>query len=281
MQDKPKISIILPAIRQDRWDGMYESLLSGCKKYTFELIICGPLPLTEKLQNDPRVKYAKDLGSPTRCSNIAAELAEGELVTWIADDALVIEDSIDKNIDELLSMGESDRNVVIYKYYEGKNGTDKALPPDYYYLLNSSGNFSPYIEAHWFLFNNPGMYRSFFEELGGLDCFYEACPMAHNDLAARAQNLGAVVKITQFPVLDCDHMEGGTVDHMAIFVSQTHRDQPKYQGRYRNPNWRTDVQMRIPMDNWKLQPQIWTQRFKRVPTSYADILKMNEETPNE
>jgi GT2 family glycosyltransferase len=269
---KPFISITLPAIRAPLWDDLYDSILLSCKKYSFELILCGPLPLTKKLQSKENVKYVKDLGCPTRASNIACSLAEGELITWIADDAVMIEDSLDKNIDMLLQMGNDYKNVIIQKYYEGKNGTKKELFPDNYFLINNSGNQSPYLNDNWYLFNNPLMYRKFYDELGGLDSCFEACPMAHNDLAVRAQHLGANVKISRYPILDCDHMEGGSGDHMPIFICQTNFDQPKYQMRYRNPNWILNP-MRLSIDNWKNTDSIWKRRFSNgVPKDYSELL---------
>jgi hypothetical protein len=268
---KPFISIILPAIRQDRWDDLYDSVLLACGKYTFELIFCGPLPLTEKLQAIPNVKYAKDLGSPTRASNIACSLAEGLLITWIADDCLMIEDSIDKNIDLLLSMGDDIKNVVIQKYYEAGN-----ITKDEYLVINNSRNFSPYFSNSWVGFNNPIMYRKYYELLGGLDAYFDACPTAHNDLAVRAQAQGAIVKISQFPFLNCGWMEGGTGDHKAIYLSQEQVDEPKFRQRYHNPQW-IYSDLNIPIDNWKLSQSIWNVRFKNgVPKTYQSILDENE-----
>jgi GT2 family glycosyltransferase len=271
---KPKLSIILPGIRQNRWDSVYESIL-GATKQTFELIIVGPLPLTERLQSLPNVKYAKDLGSPLRASNIAGMMAEGELVTWIADDAILLPNSLDDNIKILEEMGGHYKDVVMIKYLEGKNGTIKGLPKDEYFYINNSGNSSPYLDNNWLIFNHVIMYRQFFDELGGWDCEFEACPMGHNDFAIRAQQIGANVKISQIPCLDCDHMEGGTGDHMPIYLVQTFKDQPKYQNRYRNPNW-VNQQMRIDINNWKLAPSVWNIRFKKgVPMSYSKILEEN------
>jgi hypothetical protein len=274
--DKPELSIVLPAIRQERWDAVYDSIVEATKR-SFELIICSPLPLTAKLQALPNVKYVKDLGSPMRASNIAAMLAEGKLITWIADDAILLPESLDKNIDLLYAMGEGHKNVVMIKYFEGKNGTTKPELPDSYFYINNSGNASPHLDSSWVLFNHVIMYRQFFDELGGWDCSFEACPMGHNDFAVRAQAIGAEVKISPYPCLDCDHMEGGTGDHMAIYVCQTLSDQPKYQTRYRNPNWREENPLRFDINNWKSAPSIWTRRFKNgVPKDYQDILAINE-----
>jgi hypothetical protein len=274
---KPVLSIVLPAIRKDRWDNLYDSILGACKRYSFELILCGPLPLTEKLQSLPNVKYVKDLGSPMRASNIAASLAEGQLITWIADDALLLEDSLDKNIDLLFSLGTDETNCVMIKYFEGKNGTVKPELPDEYFRINNSGNASPYLKNEWLLFNHVLMYRKFFDELGGWDCSYQCCPMGHNDFAIRAQQVGAKVVISPYACLDCDHMEGDTVDHRPIFLVQTHVDQPYYQNKFRNPDW-VFGELYLSITNWKNADAIWNKRFVtgKVPKDYQDILDENK-----
>lgn len=277
--NKPEVSIVLPAIRQERWDALYDSILLACKKYTFELIICGPLPLTPHLHKRTNVKYAKDLGSQVRASNIAASLAEGKLITWIADDAVMFPDSLDKNIDLLYEMGNNYKNVVIMKYIEGKNGTEKINKPDSYFEFKNTDFNLPNIPSEWILFNNPLMTRAFYEEIGGLDNTFETCPVAHTDFAARAQNLGAKVKISPIFFLDCDHMEGMTGDHMPIHIGQLYFDTPKFIEKYSNPNWRDKTAQNILLDSWKKESNIWKRRFKSMPSAYSDILTLSQ-TPD-
>ena len=74
---KPELSIILPSIRTERLEKLYDSILTSTSR-TFELVIVGPYPLPEKLRDLKNVKYVKDFGSPVRASNIAASLCEGE-----------------------------------------------------------------------------------------------------------------------------------------------------------------------------------------------------------
>jgi len=270
--NKRYLSITLPAIRSYNWDALYESAYKACKKYTFEFIFCGPVPLTDKLQKASNVKYVKDFGSPTRASNIACSLAEGHVITWVADDCELIEDSLDLNLDQLHSMGDNYKNVVSQKYFE--NNADML---DSYLVINNSRNGSPYFHSSWVAFNNPLMYRKFYEELGGLDAFFDACPTAHNDLAVRAQYLGARVQISKYPFLRCGWMEGGTGDHQAIYLSQEQIDEPKFRTKYHNPKWNLN-NLNIPLDNWKLSDNIWKVRFQnKLPTTYEEIINMNYE----
>lgn len=272
--DKPAISITLPAIRRDNWDDMYDSILLACKNYSFELIMCGPLPLTEKLQSLTNVKYIKDLGSPTRASNIACSLAEGVLITWIADDCLLIEDSIDNNIDLLLSMGDSIFNVVTQRYFEGGNEMIENQM-----FINNSHNGSRFFNNSWVIYNNPIMYRKHYESLGGLDSNFDTCPMAHNDLAVRSQAQGANVMVSPYPFLNCGWMSGSTGDHQAIHLRQMRIDEPAFRQKYASQNWQTENQLNIPLDNWKESDSIWKVRFKQgVPKSYNDVLIQNQDS---
>ena len=193
-----------------------------------------------------------------RASQIAASMCEGELVTWIADDGILLPDSLDKNIDLLRSMGDNNKNVVVTKYYEGKNGTEKPLQPDNYFKLNGSDwTSSPFISKEWWLFNVAIIHRTFFEELGGWDSLYEGTFYSHADMAVRAQYLGANVKMSDFPLLNCDHEQ---LDHAPIESAQIIHDKPLFQSRYRNPSW-TMGEMRLDINNWKDSSAVWKRRF--------------------
>lgn len=278
--NKPIVSIILPGIRPNNWDKLYDSILNACQRYSFELIICSPFPLTEKLQALPNVKYVKDLGSPVRASNIAGLLAEGELLTWIADDGTMLEDSLDKNIELLQSMGNNYKNCLVIKYLEGKNGTEKKVMPDSTYFIRNTDLNSPYFPQDWLTFNNPLLYRKFYDELGGLDCSYETTPVAHLDFSVRIQSCGAIVKISQVIDLDCNHMPEQTGDHSSIHIGQLHIDAPKYRKIYHNIEEIKKVKVNLPVDDWKNSPFIWKRRFKSgVPKNYEEILELNK-TPD-
>ena len=259
---KPEISIILPAIRVDKWDHLYDTICASTNRH-FELIICGPYALTEKLQKEGNVKYIKDYGSPTRASAIAMQMAEGTLITWLCDDAVLLPGALDQAIDKLYEMGDDEKSVVLTKYLEGHHGATKIDQPDYYYRINGREGFrpctySPYIPDDWWIFNTAIMYRSFFEELGGLDCAFEHAAMADTDLAIRAQMCGANIMITQITLYDCDH---GQPDHKPIEIAQLQYDEPRIQAKYRDVEWRSKLQIRVEPDNWKQYPAVWTRRF--------------------
>ena len=260
---KPEVSLILPSIRTARLPKLYESILKSTKR-NFELVICGPSPLPEELKDLRNVKYIKDYGSPVRASNIAASLCEGKVYTWLADDCSFFENSLDQCLDEFYDMGAAQNNVLVAKYYEGQQGsTDReTLQPDSYFRINHSPAGSPHIPLDWWLFNIGFMYAGFFNSLGGWDCSYEGTWASHADMAIRAQYIGANVKMAQIPLFECDHMPGGSGDHMPIFECQHHHDEPLLQTKYRDPNWTINVKPKIKLDNWKMAPAVWKRRFK-------------------
>jgi hypothetical protein len=258
----PEISIILPSIRTERLEKLYDSILASTKR-TFELVIVGPYALPDKLKDLQNVKYAKDFGSPVRASNIAASLCEGKVYTWFADDCILFENSLDECLDQFYAMGDNTKNVLVAKYFEGQEGSKErqTLQPDSYFKVNGTPASSPHIPNEWWLFNIAFLHADFFKELGGWDCSYEGTWASHADMAIRGQFLGANVEMAQIPLFACDHMPGGTGDHMPIFVCQHQHDEPLLQKRFRDPNWTLNVNPRLKIDNWKLAPAVWGRRF--------------------
>jgi glycosyltransferase involved in cell wall biosynthesis len=259
---QPELSIILPSIRTERLEKLYDSILASTKR-SFELVICGPNPLPEKLRDLKNVKYVKDYGTPVRASNIAASLCEGKVYTWIADDCLLFENTLDQCLEELYAMGDDKKNVLVAKYYEGQEGSSErdTLQSDSYFKLNGTPAASPFISSDWWLFNIAFIHAELFSFLGGWDCEYEGTWASHADMAIRAQKFGANVKMAEVPLFACDHMPGGTGDHMPIFECQHQHDEPLLHSRYRDPDWGCRP-VRVEMNNWKNSPAVWTRRFK-------------------
>ncbi|MBT7338554.1 MAG: hypothetical protein HN802_02540, partial [Candidatus Jacksonbacteria bacterium] len=172
--------------------------------------------------------------------------------------------SLDKCLDEYRAMGTDNKNVLVAKYYEGQEGSTEreTLQPDSYFRVNGTPAGSPHLPDDWWLFNIAFLSAEFFHTLGGWDCSYEGTWASHADMAIRAQYLGANVKMAQIPLFTCDHMPGGTGDHKPIFECQHQHDEPLLQRKFRDPNWTTNVNPRLKIDNWKTAPAVWGRRFK-------------------
>ena len=134
------LTVLVPAIRKERWVDMYNSIKSSTKR-NFELIIVGPYSLPEELQRMVNVKYIKDYGNPVRASQIGSLIAEGKYIFWASDDGTFQPGALDKAIDCLESQeNKSIKDVVISNYKEAG-----AAQPDDVLRLNVAYPRSPHI----------------------------------------------------------------------------------------------------------------------------------------
>lgn len=246
-----KLSIVMPAIRVHKWEAVYKSIQLP---FPWELIVVSPYKLPPYLEEQGNVKYVRDFGSPMRASCIGAGLAEGRYLTWIADDGLVFSDTAKKAVD-ILDSDINGRLVVVTKYLEACT----QVHPDWYYQLTIAYPKTPHIPDNWLIFNTAFMHRDYYETLGGWDCAFEACPLGHADLAARAQRDGCTTVLIQDPLLDCEHMPGASGDHGPVFHAHVEHDEPLYKQIYNSPDCVNRT--RIDLNNWKRSPQIWRRRF--------------------
>ena len=220
------LTVLVPAIRKERWVDMYNSIKSSTKR-NFELIIVGPYSLPEELQRMVNVKYIKDYGNPVRASQIGSLIAEGKYIFWASDDGTFQPGALDKAIDCLESQeNKSIKDVVISNQ-----------------------------------FNVATMYTEFFHQLGGYDCSFEACPIAYADISARAQRAGANILLVNEVILDCTHMPGTTGDHAPIHYAHLQSDEPLYKTIYHNPDCVDRTSLDI--NNWKKADKVWNRRFRR------------------
>tara|TARA_R100001082_G_scaffold96158_1_gene63630 strand:- start:8305 stop:9075 length:771 start_codon:yes stop_codon:yes gene_type:complete len=253
---KVDITILVPAIRKERWVHLYNSIKESTKR-SFELIIVGPHNLPDELQRKINVKYIKDFGNPVRASQIGSLIAEGKYIFWASDDGTFQKGALDKAMDCLENQeNKSINDVVISNYRE-----EGQAQPDDVLRLNVAYPKTPYIPDEWYQFNVATMYTEFFHQLGGYDCSFEACPLAYADISARAQRAGANILLLNEVILDCTHMPGTTGDHAPIHYAHLQHDEPHYKTIYNNPNCvnRTSLDLQ----NWRLSPTVWSRRFRR------------------
>ena len=260
MSNNPRISIIVPGIRPEKWWKMYQSIYESTHR-SFELIIASPFPLPEEFSNRTNVILVKTFASPVVASQMCVSLCRGDLITYGADDAIFLKDALDAMVDTLEAMPVNPyhRNVVIAKYYEG-NELDKPLQPySYFKLSGSTSTNTSYIHPDWWIFNIAIMEKVYFEEMGGWDCEFEATAMSHADTAVRFQLDGAVVKMSPLPLFDCEHEPGTSGTHFAVHHAQLGNDEPRFRRKYSQPL--EEIQTRIALNNWKNAPSIWDRRF--------------------
>jgi hypothetical protein len=252
---KPFVSIIVPGIRTYNWEKLYHSI-SQSTKMGFELILCGPDPLPIALNQFYNIKYVRDFGSPVRCSNIAASLAEGDLITWGADDGIFLPNAIDHCVKHFYSMPNHLKNVSVWRYTESNNTYSSQ-----YYLINHHDALrSRFIPKDSLIFNGALMYKKYFDELGGWDSKYESTSWAHTDMAIRAKVDGANISLfSNGPIFDCyQEKDGG--DHQPIESAFNEVDQPLYQETYRHAGFINKISTPS-LNDWKDKESIWSRRF--------------------
>jgi len=251
---KPKLSVLLPAIRPNRWDTVYRSIVAGLRSEDFELILVTPYNLPSPLEKYKNIKLVIDYGSPVRCFNIALELAEGKYCTWGADDGTWLPGSLDDCIKQL------DRNSDIKTIMAlPQMESQRYYAPDSCKINNIPEISSPLIPDSFVFLPTAIFHTKYLAELGGLDCSYNGHAMAHIDVSIRAQHDGAKVSWYRNVGIHLTHMPGTSGDHAPMHFSQINEDEPLYRSRYKNPEYK--IVTKLPLNNWKQSPNIWHHRF--------------------
>jgi hypothetical protein len=269
------VSIIMPAIRTPNWDRMYDSIVNSCKKYSFELIMCGPFALTEKLSKLDNVSMIIDNGCPSRCAQRAALAAKGKLIAHLVDDAIFIENSLDKSIDFYNTVC-TNKDAVNLRYTEGQNYSTTPMHPEYWFAWHHTGLRLAGVPKNYKFACHHLIDTEYFKYLGGYDCSYEYQNYNLHDLMFRLQYAGGVLWDSPQEVTNCNHYPNGIVDHRAIEDAHFNHDEPLFRKMYSDQNV-LQTRVRIPLDNWENTPKVWNRRFsKGIPKNYNEILKNNE-----
>lgn len=254
LNDPRSVSILVPGIRTYNWEDMYKSIEKSTSS-SFELIFVGPVGLPEPLRDKSNVKFIQDFGCPSRCQQIALLNSRGNFVLCCADDALFVENSLDKCF-ELVT--DRKKEIIVIKYTESDNPAQWMFGSSYWYIGNHY--ICPQcIPRDWFLVMGGLVKREYAIEMGGWDCQFRTTALGHVDFGLRTQRDGCECKLFGEIVYKCSHMPGETGDHGPVHRSQTRHDEPLFVSMYNN----SDVvnRIKIPIDNWKKQDSIWKERF--------------------
>lgn len=248
------LSILIPGIRTQNWERLIKSFDESIPGLSWEAIFIGPYELPLLLQTRKNIKYIKDWGSPNRCQQIGLQLVEGDYLTWIADDGVMLPGTVEKAI-ELVTP----TNMIAAKYYEGE-GSDHIMEDPNYYKMGYHGAFNGLPQYKDYIIANTGILKTATViEHGGWDAEnFEATAIAHMDFAIRLQNAGIKIQLYDKPMYRCSHMPGISGDHGPIFYAQTQNDEPKLTNIHNREAKRV-----VWLDNWKSAPPIWTRRFSK------------------
>lgn len=262
------ISILVPSIRIHQWRTVLDTIKSSCTKYSYEVVFSGPFDPPPDCVSE--VKYHKTYACPSVAGQLGGQLCEGELIYHTVDDAHFIPEAIDKAAD-LYYEKCGYKDVVNMRYTEDDDYSGKTFPPEFWFAhhhepLRLAGIPKDYKLALHFLIN-----RKYFVELGGFDCYYEYQNLNLHDLMFRVQYDGGKIYDSPTDVTNCNHYGGRSVDHGPIHDAYG-SDIGIFHYKYSNPNALHPGMVKIPYDNWKSQPEVWGRRFKKLYTSYDEML---------
>jgi len=253
------MSLLMPGIRTDLWERVYEGLQSSTTQLTTEVVFVGPYDLPESLREKPDVQFIRDWGHANRCAQISLMHARGERVLLASDDGYLLPNMIDHLYDTLDELGERQPNhIAVGKYIEGE-GTD--MEEDWYYYLNNHDFTSPGIQDDWLLGCYLLLDREYFlEEFGGFNMLFEGSAMACHELAIRIQKFGdARLVLSKKQIAKCDHMPGTSGDHGPMHYAQILHDQPLY--RQMIPLL-GEEHKKVDCHAWKDCEAVWNRRFQ-------------------
>src|SRR5579859_7036292 len=110
MKPKPTLSVILPGIRPQNWQIVYDGIEKAVGDYTWELVAIGPKPADLNLRSGKYI-FLEDYGSPCHCQQRALLNCSGEYITWSADDGEFLPGSLNH---------EFSADAILCKYVEGR-----------------------------------------------------------------------------------------------------------------------------------------------------------------
>lgn len=250
-----KLSMLLPSIRPGNIKRLYDSIEKSCTRYTWELIIISPYELPYNLKDKNNIKWIQSWRSPVASQQLGLIEANGEYVSWAADDGVFLPGTIDIAID---SLSHQENTVVCGTYNEGEpNPTMKKI--EYYYVYNHEGTRCKYMPKDCLMLMVAIVPRSLLIEIGGLDCRFEALPMAFVDWSIRLYNKGVKFIFQEDQMFSCGHMPGITGDHGPIHRAQIFHDEPMMKLLYSKEE--SLKRVNIDINNWQKTEEVWKRRF--------------------
>lgn len=262
-KNKYDLTVLVPGIRTHNWLSLYDSIDKGlASDRTWEVIFIGPHPMPPEVADKKNVRFIEDWGSPIRCQQRGLCEAQGEWITWAADDGGYLPGTLDTSFKLLEDQGYNHNVVIMGKYFEGKNmAQPEFMGGDDYYILHTHPPMKlPHIPSHYYMLNVGIVARDLLYKVGGWSCQFEVCPMSYCDLSIRLQNYGVEYVVQPNPMFACDWTPGIEGDHAPIHYAQTEADEPLFHDIYSSESGVNRIHMDL--ENWKNAPEKWTRRFK-------------------
>lgn len=249
------LTVIVPGVRNEHWETLYEHTAAACKRHSWEMIFSGPFALPESLRKRDNVKYIKNFGSPTRALHLGTRIADGKYFTWLSDDAHVYRDSLDQSLDLLLANDPS-KDIICVRYCEGQNHSG-ACPPDAYWTAGYHPDLRcPAVDPTWRIPCVMMLSLEYYEEMGGLDCNFLHINMNVHDLAFRAQRNGSKVHLSPGLVMNCDWDPKRTAENSNVIRAFFEVDRPLF-----HELWAVPGERPIKIEsNWRDCDPVWNMK---------------------
>jgi hypothetical protein len=270
---KYKLSLCLAGIRPHFWKRLYDSALTSCTRYPFELVIVSPCNLPEELKNIHNIKHIKDFGNQVRATQIGLANCEGELWTNPCDDGVFLSTSLDQAIDLWNAVAKPNDGMVM-RYLEGSGMSAKPFPLEYWNARYHISVQEFHLGYDWKIAPQMMTNLEYIKSIGGFDSLtFETMAFPCHDTTYRISRAGGTFHLSPSELMDCDnHGEHGATSkidsHSAIFYAQTQKDWPAFCNMYRNPDVKNRIH--IDFDNWKQSPEVWTRRWGNKTVAEID-----------
>ena len=272
-----ELSIVIPAIRPQRWVGVYEAMKKSCTKHSFEIIFIGPYDPPDELKDNPQIKCIKDWGGSPRCAQMGIPHATGRLFIRGDDDGHYFPDALDQCIGMYDGLN-NPKDGIALRYREGKDFKGKPMDLEYWYARKHFPNAARlaklrrknpvkhkdrctaeelHLPHHFVVCMNVLTSTQLVLDIGGFDCGFEHLGFANHDFCYRLQRDGGTIHLSPVEAINVDFEAGK--DHTPIEQCHFEHDWPLLRDMYKDPN--VVNRTKIDFDNWKESPEVWDRRF--------------------
>jgi len=257
------LTVFIAGIRTPLWKNLVESLNLACKRYSWQIIFSSCFNLPDDLTGLPNVSLVMDKGHVTRANQKGLLNVDSELVFLSVDDAVFLEDSLDKGLD-LWHKQCTSKDLVSMRYIEANS----RVPLDYWRMHHHPILRLPGIPETQLFGHHPIMSMSNFYELGGFDCQFEYLTYPLLDYNIRLVKNGGKIYLSETECAFCGHYVADTGDHGPVHEAQEFHDRPIFDEMYRQANDR----IKISYNNWKDASPVWHRRFSNgIPRTYEEL----------
>jgi hypothetical protein len=263
------ISILVPSIRTQNWERLYDSIAKSCTKYNWELVFVGPF-IDEQVIEYDNVKHIQSYATIPICMQKATLECEGKLIFHTVDDGVLLPESLNICIDYY---NDNCRNIDVLnmRYREGDNfNVPTEFVPEYWKVKSAPWEYGlAGINQEWSLSVQPLFSKDLFVGLGGFECSFEYTNHCHHDFIFRVQQFGGKIYHSPVEVSYADHFPGREGDHAPIHDAQTGPDTNRFREIWGNPTDRVF----ITYDNWEyyLKFHTWKRRFDGPYHTYKEL----------